>query len=196
MKRLIYADFDEEGIYVYQAFKPKIVKVAVELGTFGKGFGLDRITWIKPSFCWLLRRSNYGTKNRMQAIAKIKLSHQAFREILNQSVETHWNKDVFLEEDDWSKKLHNSDVIHQWDPERDLVGKRLDRQAIQIGIRGAVIKKYVSDYIIGVEDVSDLAHEIGRITKSRGTNFPQIPMEKEYVISESLFEKLGCEREG
>jgi len=122
----------------------------------------------------LLRRSNYGTKNRMQAIAKIKLSHQAFREILNQSVETHWNKDVFLEEDDWSKKLHNSDVIHQWDPERDLVGKRLDRQAIQIGIRGAVIK----------------------ITKSRGTNFPQIPMEKEYVISESLFEKLGCEREG
>ncbi len=49
MNKIIFADFDKEGIFVYQAFKPKIVKVAVKMGTFGKGFGLDRITWIKPS---------------------------------------------------------------------------------------------------------------------------------------------------
>lgn len=194
MKKLIYADYDEEGVYVYQAFKPKIVKVAVELGTFGKGFGLDRITWIKPSFCWLLRRSKYGTKNRMQAIARIKLSHEAFLEILNQSIETHWNESLFSKEDDWTKKINKSDVIHQWDPERDLIGKRLDRQAIQIGIRGQVIKKYVSDFIIGVEDVSDLAHAIGKVAKSRSNNFPAIPIEKEYKVSEGLFLKLGCSR--
>lgn len=194
MKKLIYADYDEEEIYVYQAFKPKTVQVAVALGTFGKGFTFDRTSWIKPSFGWVLRRTKYGTKNRMQGIAKIKVSLEGFEENLSQSIEAHWNQSLFESEESWSKALNGSDVIHQWDPERDLVGKRLDRQAIQIGIRGEVIQKYVSDYIIGVEDVSEPAHEIGRIRKSGGTNFPAVPMEKEFPISEELFEKLGCER--
>ncbi|MEL6634708.1 MAG: DUF4291 family protein, partial [Bacteroidota bacterium] len=71
--------------------------------------------------------TKYGTKNRMQGIAKIKISHQAFEEILDQSIESHWNKALFDQEDSWSKALNKSDVIHQWDPERDLVGRRLDR---------------------------------------------------------------------
>ncbi len=194
MKRLIYADYDEEGIYGYQAFKPKTVQIAVELGTFGKGFTFDRTSWIKPSFGWVLRRTKYGTKNRMQGIAKIKVSLEGFEEIISQSIESHWNQTLFESKDSWSKALNNSDVIHQWDPERDLVGRRLDRQAIQIGIRGKIIRKYVSDYIIGVEDVSNLAHEIGRIRKSGSEDFPSVPLEKEYLISEELFMKLGCER--
>ncbi|MEN7551725.1 DUF4291 family protein [Rapidithrix thailandica] len=194
VSKLIYADYDEEGVYVYQAFKPQTVQTAVALGTFGKGFGLDRISWIKPSFGWVLRRTKYGTKNRMQGIAKIKLSHQAFHEIISQSIESHWNQNVFASEDVWRNRLNSSDVIHQWDPERDLIGRRLERQAIQIGIRGEVIKKYVSDYIIGVEDVSSLAHEISRIKKGGATNFPGVPEEKEYPISEELFFRLGCVR--
>jgi len=49
MSRQIFANYDFDGIYVYQAFKPSIVEAALEKGTFGKGFGLDRMTWIKPS---------------------------------------------------------------------------------------------------------------------------------------------------
>lgn len=194
MKKLIYADFDEEGVYVYQAFKPQTVQIAAELGTFGKGFTFNRTSWIKPSFGWMLRRSKYGTKNRMQGIAKIKLSHAAFEEILSQSIEAHWNPKLFETEEIWSKALNSSDVIHQWDPERDIIGRRLERQAIQIGIRGEVIRKYVSEFITGVEDVSTLAHEIGRIKKSASSNFPDIPEEKEYPLAEDLFRKLGCEK--
>ena len=196
MNKIVFADYDEEGVFVYQAFKPEIVAVAAELGTFGKGFGLDRITWIKPSLSWVLRRTKYGTKNRMQAVARIKISHEAFIEILNQSIETHWNKDVFTLQEDWQKRINKSDVIHQWDPERDIIGKRLNRQAIQIGIRGgSVIKKYVSDFIIGVEDISDLVHEIGRIKKSGSNKYPEIPTETAYQIPQELFLKLGCNKE-
>ena len=147
MQKLIYAAYDDEGVFIYQAFKPKTVEIAVELGTFGKGFGFDRLSWIKPSFGWVLRRTKYATKNRMQAIAKIKISHSAFLEILNQSIETHWNDQLFDKEMDWQRTLNHSDVIHQWDPERDLVGRRLNRQAIQIGLRGNILRKYVSNYI-------------------------------------------------
>lgn len=194
MRKLIYADYDEAGVYVYQAFKPKTVQIAAKLGTFGKGFGFERTSWIKPSFGWVLRRTKYGTKNRMQAIAKIKLSHESFQLILNQSVQAHWDNHVFEKESEWAASLNKSDVVHQWDPERDLVGRRLDRQAIQIGIRGQIIRKYVSDFIIGVEDVSALAHEIGRLNKVGSENFPELPLEKEYPISDELFMRLGCER--
>ncbi|MBT28547.1 MAG: hypothetical protein CMO01_02720 [Thalassobius sp.] len=195
MNKLIYVDYDEEGVFVYQAFKPETVEIAVKLGTFGKGFGLDRITWIKPSFCWVLRRTKYATKNRMQGIARIKISHEAFLEILNQSVETMWNENLYPNQDNWQTEINKSDVIHQWDPERDVIGKRLNRQAIQIGIRGEVIKKYVSDYIIGVEDVSQLVREIGAVKKKGSSKYPEIPEEKEYAISDELFKKLGCLRE-
>ena len=60
--RKIFANYDEEGIYVYQAFKPTIVAAALKHGTFDKGFSLDRMTWIKPSFGWMLYRSGYATK--------------------------------------------------------------------------------------------------------------------------------------
>lgn len=192
MERKIYANYDEEGVYVYQAFKPDIVKVAVEKGTFGKGFGLDRITWIKPSFAWILRRSEYATKHRMEGIAKIKISHSSFLDILEQSIETQWNSSVYPQEDDWQKYLNQSDVIHQWDPERDLAGRRLERQAIQIGIRGEVIKKYVSDYVMGVQDVTILSQQIGALAKKRMDINIEVPEEKEYPISAELYHKLGC----
>lgn len=192
MERKIYANFDEEGVYVYQAFKPSIVKMAVDLGTFGKGFGLERITWIKPSFAWILRRSEYASKHRMESIAKIKISHENWLEILRQSIETHWNEDVYEKEFDWQVALKNSDVIHQWDPERGLDGRRLERQAIQVGIRGNVIKKYVSDYILSVEDVTPLAKEIGRLSKLKQEISVIVPEERVYPISKELFDKLGC----
>ena len=68
--RSILADYDEDGIFVYQAFKPNIVEEALRQGTFGKGFNLDRMTWIKPSFGWMLYRSDYATARLQEGIVK------------------------------------------------------------------------------------------------------------------------------
>ncbi|MFK8004825.1 MAG: DUF4291 family protein [Saprospiraceae bacterium] len=191
MNKVIYADHDKEGVYVYQAFKPKIVAVAVELNKFGKGFGVDRISWIKPSLGWMLRRSKYATKHRMEAIARIKLSHESWLEILNQSIPTHFDAKRYSNENEWQSALKKSDVIHQWDPERSLQGERLNRQAIQIGLRGDVLKKYKDEYVIGVEDITDLAKSIGFSAKKRQPFPANIPEEKEYLINENLKFTLG-----
>ncbi len=191
MERKIYADFDGDGVYIYQAFKPEIVKEAVAKGTFGKGFGLDRITWIKPSFGWMLYRSEYASKYRMEAIAKIKIAHQSWLEILSQSIETSWNPEIYQEEWQWQDALNQSEVIHQWDPERDLAGKKTGRSAIQIGIRGEIIKKYVAEYITTVQDVTDLAKTIGKFVKGNKIDFEGGPEEKEYPLDNDLFVKLG-----
>ena len=191
MKNVIFANYDDDGVFVSQAFKPKIVQVAVEQNKFGKGFGVDRISWIKPSLGWMLRRSKYATKHRMEAIAKIKLSHISWLEILHQSVPTHFDARIFSTEMEWQSALKNSDVIHQWDPERALNGKRLERQAIQIGLRGDVLKKYKDEYVIEVTDLTALAKEIGYASKNRNPLPNEIPIEKEYPINENLKTKLG-----
>src|SRR6267142_2830267 len=104
MRRII-ANYDEEGINVYQAFKPSIVAAALERGTFDKGFGLDRMTWIKPSFGWMLYRSGYASKHRQEAILKIKITHAGFREILRQSIETSFNPMLYDSEPAWASAL-------------------------------------------------------------------------------------------
>ena len=50
-EREITALYDEEGIYVYQAYNPQIARFAVEHQYFGGSFKLGRMTWIKPNFC-------------------------------------------------------------------------------------------------------------------------------------------------
>jgi hypothetical protein len=52
----------------------------------------------------------------------------------------------------------------QWDPERGLSLERLDHRAIQVGLGGESVDRYVDEWIHGVEDVTPLAREIaGRL---------------------------------
>ena len=60
----IRADFDRETIVVYQAYNKAIALPAIETGTFQSPFSFNRMTWIKPSFLWLMARSNWGAKAR------------------------------------------------------------------------------------------------------------------------------------
>ena len=53
----IFAQYDRQCIRVYQAYNPLIAKEAVLLQTFGKNFNVNRMTWIKPSFLWMMYRS-------------------------------------------------------------------------------------------------------------------------------------------
>lgn len=183
--------FDEQGIYVYQAFKPEIVKEAVSLGTFGKGFGMDRMTWIKPSFGWMLHRSGYGTKTRQEAIARIHITHDGFQAILRQAIPTSYNPKLFNSESDWALALKKSDVRYQWDPDRDLRDYKLDRRAIQLGISGQTVYRYVREWIIGVEKVTSLAHAIRDAVESKEAMLPAVPEEKEYPVSPELERSLG-----
>ena len=80
------------------------------------------------------------------------------------------------------KKLKNSLVRCQWDPERDIYGKSIGRRSIQLGIRGEAVVKYVNEWIVKITDITD---EVKRIKQSidNGT-FKEsfLPEEKEYIV--------------
>lgn len=62
-------EYDDEGVYVYQAYCDGIADYATENQKFGGPlFNDKRMTWIKPSFAWVLYRSGYAQKHNQQRI--------------------------------------------------------------------------------------------------------------------------------
>jgi len=77
------AEWDDEGVYFYQAYRDEIADYALEHQRFGgEHWNPSRMTWIKPSFGWVLYRSGYGGKAGQERILKVKLGHAALAELL------------------------------------------------------------------------------------------------------------------
>ncbi len=186
MQRQIWAAFDPDGIFVYQAFKPSIADEALRLGTFGKGFSLDRMTWIKPSFGWMLYRSQYASLHRQERILRIKLSHRGFLIILAQAVPTAYEPSLFATEEVWRSALKHSEVRYQWDPDRDLYLHRLERRALQLGLQGNMVTAYVEQWILGIEDVTSLARILKSTVTQKDAVLPAVPTEQIYEVDSEL----------
>jgi hypothetical protein len=64
----IRADYNSSSIVVYQAYSPEIGRAAAKHGRFVPPFSRGRMTWIKPSFLWLMERSNWATKSGQEVV--------------------------------------------------------------------------------------------------------------------------------
>lgn len=155
----IRALFTDKTIRVYQAYCDEIADPALQSQTFVSPFGRSRMTWIKPSFLWMMYRAGCGFKDPNQRrILSIDITHEGFAWALNHSCgskpPSHLNKQ------EWKNLKENTPVRIQWDPERDSKHNALDYRSIQIGLSGEAVERYVDDWIQGISEVTDLAHEI------------------------------------
>lgn len=146
--RIINAFYDEKIIRVYQAYNHTIGDQAIKLGRFGSAFKMDRMTWIKPSFLWMMYRAGWGTKIGQERILAIDIKREGFDEILSNVVLSTFDAKLYETFENWQIKLSESSVRCQWDPDRDIYGNPMDRRAIQLGIRGKMVHKYVYDWNI------------------------------------------------
>lgn len=161
MKAQVFrADWDEEGVWVYQAFNNEIADWAIANQTFAgcPVFKPLRMTWIKPSFAWVLYRSGYGRKGNQERILRIKIGHEAIGELLAKCACGHGHGGAL--------------GMVQWDPERDIMTtetgkeprKMLRARAIQIGLSRDLSQLYVGS-ILEVQDVTALARRVGQVHK-------------------------------
>jgi len=189
--RRVLAHYDDKTITVYQAYRDEIADGALRDGTFSEGFTLTRMTWIKPSFGWMLYRAGYGCKEGQERILRIRIAREGFESILANAALSHFDSDFYESRDAWQQRLAQTSNRVQWDPDRNLRLGRLEHRAIQVGIHGKDVRSYVNDWIVGIEDVTQLAHEVEAVAKSRATNYPPVPKEREYPIPESLRRDIG-----
>ncbi|MBW4609974.1 MAG: DUF4291 domain-containing protein [Hassallia sp. WJT32-NPBG1] len=54
--RHIIAQYDDQFNLIYQAYRPAISHCAATRNYFGGEFQLDRMSWIKTNFLWMMYR--------------------------------------------------------------------------------------------------------------------------------------------
>ncbi|MDE1495135.1 DUF4291 domain-containing protein [Xenorhabdus bovienii] len=184
-KKPIRTFYTPQSVRVYQAYSATIADSAIKYNTFvSPPFSMTRMTWIKPSFLWMMYRSGWGMKDSGQErILAIDITHEGFREILQQGVISHYDPDLFHSQEEWKKEIQQSNVVIQWDPERDIHLNKLERRTIQIGLRNQAVENYVNKWIINIEDITNKVHHIHKLVKMNKLDmvYDLLPEERIYL---------------
>ncbi|KAG9064504.1 hypothetical protein KI688_003694 [Linnemannia hyalina] len=216
--RQVRADYDDETITVYQAYKHAIASAAVAEQKLNASpdFLTTRMTWIKPSWAWMLYRAGYSYKDPGQErILALKMKHDTFINLLERAVLTTHDRGGTMANmegenspalsdgtsDNTSRRVHHnvagaeksSDVKVQWDPERTIRLHKLEYRSIQIGIPRAISSDWVEHMIVKIEDVTDKARRLKQVlddkpdvTDEELIQLGLVPKEKPFELPERL----------
>jgi hypothetical protein len=189
----IRAHYDDRSMIVYQAYPKSIALPALQNNRFVPPFSLNRMTWIKPSFLWLMERSNWGLKSGQEMILAIRITRQGWEEALSHAVLTSYDPRVYRHYDEWAAQFERALVHVQWDPERTLRGKSLPVHSIQVGLSRHIIEKYVSEWTVEIQDATPYVRKIygllqqGQEAKAKGL----LPKERVYSLNQALAQQIG-----
>ena len=158
--REIRAVYDDQTIRVYQAYSDAIADSALAAGKFvSPPFKMDRMTWIKPSFLWMMYRAGWSLKDAGQKrILAIDITREGFEWALAHACLSHADEGV--SERDFQRLKDTSPVRIQWDPERNVHLHAQRHRAIQIGLSKEAVGLYVNQWITRIEEVTPLALNI------------------------------------
>jgi hypothetical protein len=192
-ERAIRADYDERSITVYQAYREEIALPAIAQQRFVPPFSLNRMTWIKPSFLWMMERSNWGTKPGQEYILAVRITRQGWEEALAQAVLTSPESEVYRDADEWRSQQKQALVHVQWDPERTIHGASLPYGSIQVGLSRHIIEKYVNEWPLEIRNETPLARKIAALLKAGEASKAKtlLPRERVYPVSAAIARRLG-----
>ncbi|PCC74752.1 protein of unknown function [Nannocystis exedens] len=190
----IRADFDARTIVVYQAYAPAIAKPAIAAGRFVPPFSRTRMTWIKPSFLWLMARSNWAQKSGQEHVLAVRISRAGWEEALAAGVLTSHVPRSIRDPDEWRERFAAAAVHIQWDPERSLRGADLQQGSIQVGLSRHIIDRFVDQWIVDITDLTPLVRKIHGHLKSgqEARAKALLPPERPYPLSPALARTIGA----
>lgn len=191
--RHILAQYDDKSVIVYQAYKPSIGEWAIRhqrLG--GPEFSYARMSWVKPNFLWMMYRSGWGTKPGQEVTLALRLDRGFFESILKGAVESSFSA-AHESREAWKNALENSEVRLQWDPDHDPHGRAEQRRAIQLGLRGSVLKR-LGEEALQILDVSALVSQQRATAQACNLGALKTPKERVYLPGkEDIRGRLGLD---
>ncbi|WKU43565.1 DUF4291 domain-containing protein [Streptomyces sp. VNUA116] len=158
--RRIRAAYTGTTITVYQAYAPRLGLPAARDGRFPPAWKRDRMTWIKPSFLWMMYRCGWATKADQECVLAIEIDRTGFDWALANACLSHYDRDVHADQAAWRRELKASPARVQWDPERDLRLQALPHRSLQLGLAGEAARRYADEWTVSITDVTPLAREI------------------------------------
>ena len=177
----ILAHHDETSVVVYQAYRPSIGRYAIEHGHFGgPDYSFNRMSWVKPNFLWMMYRCGWGMKEGQEVILGLRIRRAFFDSLLDAAVSSSFDAHQSSDPQTWQNAVATSEVRRQWDPDHAPSGVKLPRRAIQLGLRGRLLRAFATTELMEVIDMTDFVAEQRRYANDDN---PQLvtPLERVYL---------------
>lgn len=156
----ILAHHDDTSVVVYQAYRPSIGRYAIEHGHFGgPDYSFNRMSWIKPNFLWMMYRCGWGLKAGQEVILGLRVRRAFFDAVLDAAVSSAFDAAAHVSPQAWQDAVAASEVRRQWDPDHAPSGAKLPRRAIQLGLRGSMLRAFATTELLEVIDMSGFVAE-------------------------------------
>ncbi|MEU9045497.1 MULTISPECIES: DUF4291 domain-containing protein [unclassified Kitasatospora] len=180
--REIRADHDDRTIVLYQAYPPAVADAALAAGRFVPPFSFGRMTWIKPSFRWLMHRSNWAQKPGQTRVLAVRITRAGWEEALGRAVLTTAHPD----------EVARAEVHVQWDPERTLRGAALNHYSIQVGVGRSLIRTFAEEWVTGLTDLTPQVQRIAALVRGGQAAKAQrlLPPERPYPLPAATARRL------
>lgn len=180
----------EDMVVVYQAYNHRIADFAVKnqyLG--GDAFSYNRMSWIKPNFLWMMYRCGWAAKENQERVLALWLHKDDFNTILEQAAFSRFIPEYYESHDAWRKALEAKPVRLQWDPEHDPFGNKIERRAIQLGLKDAVLENFGKNYVKRIDDITVFAKEQYAFLQNNPPELLQVPIEDVYTTGNAELDR-------
>ncbi|WP_372503401.1 DUF4291 domain-containing protein [Streptomyces ardesiacus] len=150
------------------------------------------LTWIKPSFLWMMYRCGWAAKEGQQTVLAVEISREGFEWALRRACLSSYVPGVHTDQASWQRELRRSPTRVQWDPERDLRLRPLPYRSLQLGLTGEAARRYADEWTLTVRDVTPLAHEIHALVRAGDLDTARslLPREHPYPAGDELLGAL------
>ncbi|WP_327703541.1 DUF4291 domain-containing protein [Streptomyces decoyicus] len=184
--RRIRALHTETTVTVYQAYSPALGLPAARDGRFPVAWKRERMTWIKPSFLWMMYRCGWGAKADQETVLAVEIGRGGFDWALRSACLSHYDPDEYPDRGAWQRQLKGAPARVQWDPERDLRLQALPYRSLQLGLAGEASRRYADEWTVAITDVTPLAQEVHALVRAGDTAAAAalLPEERPYPAPE------------
>jgi hypothetical protein len=193
--RQVRATYTDTTITVYQAYGPEIAEPALATGRFVAPFERDRMTWIKPSFRWMMYRCGFATKPGQERVLAVEITRAGFEWALANACLSHFDRDRYASREAWSELLHTSSVRVQWDPERSLAMAALPYRSVQVGLSAEAVARYVDEWTVAIQDATPVAGAVRAALAAGDAEGAAglLPEERPYPLPEGIAAHVGAD---
>jgi hypothetical protein len=191
-KHQIRAVYTESTVTVYQAYRPAIGVPAVRDGRFPAAWKRDRMTWIKPSFLWMMYRSGWGLKEGQETVLAVEITREGFEWALSNACLAGYLGALHGDRAAWKRELKRAPSRVQWDPERDLRLQPLPHRSLQLGLAKEAARRYADEWTVGIADVTPLARSVHALVRDGDLEGARrlLPDERPYPAADELLAHL------
>lgn len=177
----ILAQQTDDKILVYQAFNSNIARYAIENQRFGgSSYSFNRMTWIKPNFLWMMYRCGWASKHNQECVLGIWISKSGFETILKEAAYSSYKSLIYETKEMWKADLATKSVRLQWDPDHDIYGDKQERRAIQLGMKGDLLKQFNEEMICSVVDMTPFVKRQKILIDNKMLDNLEVPIESTY----------------